>query len=189
MMILAKDSIFRNILLKVLSWYRLTKSIKYLDVRSYCQSLSTSADRHYPQCPQGKFLFAFPLQKACSCYYTCWCSVSLTSHLMYNQVLFFNRQSGVLPTKLGSFVMYYPIYQQANWGKRGQSRDFSNVNVSWKLLLKLRHVIQNASCLKMLAVFLRKQIVFCKYFSESLCDSFEWSCCMHIFVAKYCCKQ
>lgn len=38
-----------------------------------------------------------------------------------------------------------PIYQQANWGKKGQSRDFSNVNVSLKLLLKRRCVIQNAS--------------------------------------------
>ena len=38
-----------------------------------------------------------------------------------------------------------PICQQANWGKKGQSRDFSNVNVSLKLLLKRRCVIQNAS--------------------------------------------
>lgn len=65
-----------------------------------CQSLATRADTRCPEYPWGEFLFAVPLQKACGCYCTCWCSESLTSHLMYDQVLFFSRQSGIQPASI-----------------------------------------------------------------------------------------
>lgn len=65
-----------------------------------CQSHGPWAGRLCPEYPGAQFLFAFPLQKACGCYYTCWCSVSLTSHLKHDQVLFSNRQSGIQPTSI-----------------------------------------------------------------------------------------
>lgn len=121
-----------------------------------------STARLCPEYPGAEFLFAFPFQRACGCYYTCWCSVSLTSHLKHHQVL-----SGIQPTSI-SFICHVLLSASKQTAKRGQSRDFSNVNVSCKLLLKLRRVIQNACwCLPSP---LSKVIVFYKslLFSVSL---------------------
>lgn len=135
----------------------------------------------YPDYPGAEFLFAFPLQRARGCYYTCWCSVSLTSHLKHHQVL-----SGTQPTSI-SFICHVLLSASKQTAKRGQSRDFSNVNVSCKLLLKLRRVIQDAChCLPTAqgTNCLLQELAFLSVFA-----SVVWGCCMHIPIAKYCCRQ